>query len=172
MQSKCKDAEWKRERERGKKERSILIALLHLRHPPRGVPRYHGPDYDTLPCRFISKPAGRLSKRATETTTSASGTGFRGLIRLNVAPYNFTRGRTFATSVQLHYRPLDKREISLGQFGTIRNSFCRKSKVPFDCNFFDFVPPCNPISEVETIDYRPWYYWSNSKSLKSFVVFG
>lgn len=103
---------------------------MHLRHPPRGVPRYPGPDYDTLPCRFISKPAGRLPKRATE-TTSGWETGFRGLIRLNVAPYNFTeRGTNFPEQRPITPGRLDKREISLGQFGTIRNSFYRKSKVP------------------------------------------
>lgn len=122
---------------------------MHLRHPPRGVPRYPGPDYDTLPCRFISKPAGRLPKRATE-TTSGWETGFRGLIRLNVAPYNFTeRGTNFPDQRPITPGRLDKREISLGQFGTIRNSFYRKSKVPSPSSphlphlssFYRSVPP-------------------------------
>lgn len=76
---------------------------LHLRHPPREVSAIplRSPDYDTLPRRFISsRPAGRSVGRALRRALRRNR--FSGaLSRLNVAPFNFTRGRTFATSIQL-----------------------------------------------------------------------
>lgn len=76
---------------------------LHLRHPPREVSviPLRTPDYDTLPRRFISswsagRSVGRVLRRALWRNRFSGA-----LSRLNVAPFNFTRGRTFATSIQL-----------------------------------------------------------------------
>lgn len=110
------------------KGKERIEELLHLRHPPRGVARYPGPDYDTLPCRFISKPAGRLSTRATQTTDPTS----RALKPVSRASFVWMSRRIISPGDELsrrasnYSRPFDKREISLGQFGTIRTASSSK----------------------------------------------